>query len=118
MRGRFGAIDAIAPFDRVQIDLEDAFLVHPELEHRGDDEFLRLADIALLPRQEKVARKLLRDGRAARDDPSARLVLLPRLEDGVGFVAVVAREVRILRRDDRALQVARDLVVRNPCALY
>ena len=77
-------------------------------------ELLRLADIALLPRQEQIARKLLRNRRPARDDLPARLVLLPGLQNRVGFVAVVVGEVRILRRDDRALQIARNLVVGNP----
>src|SRR5476649_1378941 len=45
-RRRLRAVDAGAEFDDVQINLEDALLVHQRFEHIGDDQFLPLAHIA------------------------------------------------------------------------
>ena len=80
-RRRFGAEHAVAPFDHVQVELEDAALVHDDLDHDGDRRFLRLAPPRALAREKQVLRELLRDRRAAGDDFAFAQVLLVRLAD-------------------------------------
>src|ERR1700704_5189978 len=55
----FGAEDVFAPFHDVQIDLENAALVHDGLEHRGKNRLLALAQQTALSRKEQVLCELL-----------------------------------------------------------
>src|SRR5262249_34211235 len=115
--GGLGAEHAYAPFDRIQIDLEDALLVEPELEHPRDHELLTLAQVVLLRGQEQILGQLLRDGRTATHDMAALLVALPGVEHRIEFVARMVDEIGILAGDHRALEVARDIVIAHPATI-
>src|SRR5436190_341073 len=95
-RRGFGAENPIAPFDDVEIELEDAALVEHRLEHQGDQRFFRLAPIASLRRKKQILRELLRDRRAAGDHTAATHVLVDRLLDSVPVEAFVLYELRVL----------------------
>src|SRR5205085_7138304 len=64
--------------------------------------------------EEEVLRKLLRDGRAARDDAPALAILLARLLDRLPVETLMIHEPGVFGDDDRALQVLRDARIRNP----
>src|SRR5207253_6883337 len=51
---RFAPEDAIAPFDHVEVELEDASLVEHRFEHDRDDRFLAFAPIAAVAREKQV----------------------------------------------------------------
>ena len=113
-RGGLGAEHALAPFDDVQVDLQDPALFHDMLDHDGDERLLPLAPGRALARQEEILRQLLRDGRAARDDAALLAVLLARFLDRFPVEALMIDETRVFRDHDRALQVRRDALVRHP----
>ena len=116
-RGGLGAEDALAPFDDVEVDLEDPALVHHVLDHDRNQRFLALAPRRALTREEQVLRELLRDGRATRDDPALATILLARLLDRLPVEALMIHEARVFRDHDRALEVRRDARVRDPGVL-
>src|SRR5882672_6114375 len=113
-RRGFGAEDAVTPFDDVQVNLEDAPLVPREFEHRGDDEFLRLAQITLLRGQEEVLRQLLGDRAATLYRAAAAYVLLVSFLHRIPVDAFVRCKASVLRGDDRPLQLIRDTLIRQP----
>src|SRR5512132_1699281 len=72
--GGFGAEHAAAPFDDIEVQLENALLIEDGFEQDGDDGLCGLAPIASRRRQEQVLGKLLRDRRTTGDDASLPLV--------------------------------------------
>ena len=78
---------------------------------------LRLAPVAPGRGQEQVLRELLRDRRAAADDPALLPVLLQRVADAFPVEAAMLGKLRVLGRDHRALQLNRDPRVGNPAIL-
>ena len=64
-RRRLCAIDAAAPFDEVEVELEDALLAQQRLDDHGEIGLGALAQIAAARPQQQVARELLADGAGA-----------------------------------------------------
>src|SRR5262245_44178533 len=60
-RGGLRAPDAVAPFDDVEIELEDARLGQGDFEPPRDDELLDLSERVVRRREIQVLRQLLRD---------------------------------------------------------
>ena len=112
--GGFGAVDAVAPFDDVQIHLEDAALAPGGFDHQGDDRFLALAEKAAFAGEEQVLGELLADGRAAGDEAAFLQVLFDRLLNALDVEALVFDEFGVLGGDDGALQVDGYTVVGHP----
>src|SRR5262249_9630252 len=110
----FSAEHAGAPFDNVEVDLEDTALAHDRLDHEGDRRFLRLAPPRALARQKEVLGELLRDRRAAVDDPAFLHVLLVGLLDRLPIEPLVLEKLRVFRRHYGALEMQRDTLVGNP----
>src|SRR2546425_9523384 len=113
-RRRLGAEDLVAPFRDVQVEFQDAFLGEAPLELPGDQRFMHFAQEALLGGEVEVLRQLLRD----RAPPALQLSLLPiareRLLEALPIKPVVLVERRVLRHDDRPLQMRRDARQRRP----
>src|SRR6266852_6307405 len=89
----FGSEDVFAPFRDVQIDFENAALVHRGLEHCGKNRLLALAQHAALARKKQVLCELLGDGRAPGDDFPAPLVLVHRPLDAFPIETFVIDEL-------------------------
>jgi hypothetical protein len=106
--GGLGAVDAVAPFDDVEIDLKDAALAPEGLDHHGDDGLLDLAQGIAGRRQEQVLGQLLADGRTAGDDAAFLQVLLEGVFDTFPVEAFVFQEAAVLGGDDGAFQVNGD----------
>ncbi len=121
LRGGFGAVDAVAPFHAVEVNLQNAALAQNAFEHEGDDQLLAFAQIVALGREKQVFGELLGDGGAA-DDSSAALeaatvVAIPGVSNGVPVHAVVGEKGCIFRGDHGAFEVRADGVVRRPVVL-
>ena len=112
--GGFGAEDALAPFHRVEIDLQDAPLVPEQFQPDGDDRFLGLAPGRLGGREKEVLRQLLGDGRAAGHHLALPLVLFQGLLHAFPVEAFVVDELVVLGRDHGALELIRYPLVRHP----
>ena len=116
-RRRFGAEHAVAPFDDVEIDLENALLAPDRFDHQGDDRFLGLAPGGFRRCQKKVLGQLLGNGRAAGNDFSAPLVLFHGLLDSAPVESFMMDEEVVFRDDDGALQINRDSSITDPLFL-
>src|SRR5690606_16554805 len=81
--------DTDAPFGHVEVDLQDATLVHRGFEHPGDEQLLGLAQVAALAGKEEVLRELHGDGGATEGDAAALRVALEGLLDRIPVDAVV-----------------------------
>src|SRR6188472_1740440 len=64
-RGSLGAVDAVAPLNYVQVELEDALLGQLRFETPCDQELTEFSNRILRGRQVQILRQLLRDGAAA-----------------------------------------------------
>src|SRR5690606_31716812 len=114
LRGGFHAIDAVAEFGDVQVDLEDALLRPEELDEDGEPGFDALARVARAAPEEEILGDLLRErARAART--LAVRVLAHGFADRFQVEAGVKRELLILRRDDGDRGMGRDAVEIDPC---
>src|SRR5258707_2780332 len=94
-RRRFGSEHVFAPLGDVEIDLENAVLVHRRLEHCGEYRFLALAQRAALTRKKQVLRELLGERRPPGDDSSAPQVSVHRPLDAFPVEALVIDELRV-----------------------
>jgi len=95
------AVDAVAPFDLVEVDLEDAGLRPGELEKLGDIGLDALAQEAAARPQQDVLGGLLRDGAGAAQ-MAARSEAVECRADLLDVEAVMDAEPRVLGGDDRA----------------
>ena len=125
------AEDAVAPFDVVEIDLQNPLLAEELLQQHRQQQFLALARQVALAREKQVLGELLRDRRAAADLDRAQLgvgiffeslgreffglgIALPGLVDGVPIDPVVVDEAVVFRGDDGTLERVGDLGIRYP----
>ena len=113
-RGGLGAPDAVAPFDDVQVELEDPDLGQLRFEPARDHQLRELALRAVRRRQVEVLRELLRDGRGAARGHAAADAVFERHAQLVEVEAVVLPERGVLRHDHGALERGRDAVVAHP----
>ena len=102
--GRLRAIDAGAPFDDVEVELQNALLAEDEFGHRHEGGLRALAQERAAGAEEEVLDELLRK-RGASADASALHIFFGSELDGVPIEAVVLVEARILGGDDRVLEV-------------
>jgi hypothetical protein len=111
---RIDAVDAVAPLDRVQVQLEDAPLGERALEAHGEDQLLELPPRRARRAQPQVLRQLLRDRAAAAHDLVRAEVLLRREPDLVPVEPVVGEELVVLRNEDGPAQRGRNMLERHP----
>ncbi|MPN59282.1 hypothetical protein SDC9_207003 [bioreactor metagenome] len=114
---RFGAEDAVTPFDHVEIDLEDAPLGPGGFQHQGDGGLLGLAPGRLARGKEQVLRQLLGDGGAAGHHLAAALVLFQGFLHPLPVEAFMIDELGVFGCDDRPFQVNRNPLIGNPLLL-
>ena len=119
LRHRLDAVHAGAQIDAVQIQLEDLVLRELRLDQQRDARFLDLAAVGAHVRQKQRARELLRERAAALEPPrpGARRCTTARANaDRIDAGMMV--EAAVLDRDDRVLQVGRDLGERHVVPLF
>src|SRR6188768_313269 len=115
-RGSVDAVSAAAEIDTVEVELEDLVLREFPLQRNCEDSFLDLASERAAACEENVARKLLRDRRAALRPAAALNAGLHRARHSDGIDADMGAEALVFDRDHRGAHLRRDLVVRQPLA--
>ena len=105
------------PFGDVQIDFQDALLVHQQFEHGSDDGFFRLAPEISFAGKKQVLGQLLTDGGAARDHPAPSLVFLYCFLYAFPVEAVVLGKLRVFRHDHRALKFLGNARIAGPALI-
>src|SRR5258706_7191355 len=95
-RSSLGAKHPVAPFDDVQVNLEDAFLVEDRLPHQGDQYLLALAQKTSLTGQKQAFRQLLGNGGAAGNDLAFALVSFHGLLDAFPIATLMIDKSGIL----------------------
>ena len=113
VRRGFGAIDAGAPFDDVEVELEDAALAENDFGDGDEREFEDLADDRAARPEEKIFHELLRDGGAPAKAAGALHVVLGGDFHGLPIEAVMLVEARVFGGDDGVLEIGRDLAERD-----
>jgi len=106
--GRLHAIDAGAPFDHVEVELENALLAEDEFGDGDECELRALAEDGAAGSEEEVLDELLRDGGAAADAAAFHIFIGSEFH-GLPIEAMVLVEARVLGGDDGVLEVGRDL---------
>ena len=95
LRGGFRTVNAVAPFDNVQIQFVQAVFVGGGFQHGREHGFFGFAEIAAAFVQKQVFRQLLADGGAARADFAAAFVALHGIFDAVPVKAAVFGKARV-----------------------
>src|SRR5262245_59756785 len=113
-RGGLRAVDTIAPFDDVEIQLENPRLLQLGLESPGDQQLPQLAQRILRRREVQVFPELLRDRAAAACQASARPVGRQRFLQLIDIQSFVLPEQIVFRDQHSARQVGRDVTVGDP----
>src|SRR5438132_8005662 len=112
-RGRVGAVDSVAPFDHIQVQLQDPPLAQP-LQPPGEEHLPQLAPESPLFTEPEVLRQLLGDRRRA----APEMAVLQRggeRDPGLFLVdPVVLEESCVLAVHHRADQPGGDAVERHP----
>src|SRR5262249_494566 len=112
--GSFGSVNPVAPFNLVQVELQDPPFPQDSLHLRRDQRFVQLAQWILRCGQEQILCQLLADGRGA----SVKLFLLPvLLKSFLNLFPVkprLVKESRILSRKDRSHQGRGQPLIRDP----
>lgn len=115
---RFGAEDAIAHLNYIQIDFKDTILAPEELHQDCEIGFHGLAQIGAGVESEDVLSRLLGDRAASACDAAVELVALVGTADGVPIEAAVVVELGILVVDDSSDEVGGDVLEGDPLMLY
>ena len=114
-RRRLAAIHTVAPFDDVQVDLDDPFLGEILLHPINDHGLSGFPDQALAGGEEQILRELLGDRAAAAGIAALFDVGLDRFDDRVPVDALVSEEIRIFGGEDRVDEVLRDRAQGHSC---
>ena len=115
---RFGAEDAIAHFNHIQIYLHDALLAPKELYQDREICLYCLAQVGARVESEDVLCRLLGDCTASADNTPIALILLIRIGDSIPIEATVLVELGILVVDDSSDEVGGDVLQCCPLVLY
>ena len=115
---RFGAEDAIAHLNYIQIDFKDTILAPEELHQDCEIGFHGLAQIGAGVESEDVLSRLLGDRAASACDAAVALVELVGTADGVPIEAAVVVELGVLVVDDSGDEVGGDVLEGCPLMLY
>ena len=105
---------AAAEIDRIEVELEDLRLAQRVLDPRGHDHLADLAVIGEVLADQEVLHDLLGDGRAALRAPGLREVADEGADQAALVDAFVPIEALVLGREERLLDVFRDVGERNP----
>lgn len=108
-----GAVNAGAPLDEVEIELEDAALAEDEFGDGDQGEFGTFAKDGAAGSEEKVFDKLLSKGGGSADAVATFHVCVGVDADLVPVEAVVLVEAGVFSGDDGVLEVGRDLAERD-----
>jgi hypothetical protein len=112
---RLRPVDAVAPLDDVQVDLQDPMLPPYELEQEGEVRLEALPDPASALPEEHVPGTLHRDRpRAVQVAAAMASVVGERATDGGDVDPAMEEEACVLCRDDRAEKRGVHLVERHP----
>src|SRR5208282_1212442 len=109
---RLCTINTRAPFNHVEIDLQNAPLAEDEFGHRYQCELRTLAEDRAARSEEYVLYKLLRNGGSSASATAFQIVFGSDL-DLVPIEPMVLVEARVLRGDNSVLEIGRDLAERN-----
>jgi hypothetical protein len=109
---RLCAINTRAPFDHVELKLQNALLAENEFGHRYQCGLRALAKERSARSEEQVFYQLLRKGRVSARATAFHIFFRSEL-DRVPIEPMMLVEARILRGDYRVLEIGRDLTERN-----
>ncbi len=110
--GRLCAVNAGAPFDHVEVKLQNAAFAEDEFGDRDQGGFRALAEERAAGSEEQVFYELLCDGGGSASAVAFQILLGGDL-DFVPIEAMVLVEACILGGDDSVLEIGRDLAERN-----
>src|ERR1017187_275733 len=109
---RLCTINTRAPFDHVEVDLQNALFAEDEFGHRYQCDFCTLAENRAARSEEQVFYELLRDGGSSASAIAFQILFGSDL-DLVPIEAMVLEELRVLGGDYSVLEIRRDLAERN-----
>ena len=109
---RLCTINTRAPFDHVEVDLQNALFAEDEFGHRYQCDLCALAEDRAARSEEQVFYELLRNGGSSASAIAFQIVLGSDL-DLVPIESMVLVEVRVLCGDYSVLEIGRDLAERN-----
>ncbi len=112
MTRRLCTINTRAPFDHVEVKLQNALLAEDEFGHRYQRDLRALAKERSARSEEQVFYELLREGRTSAN-PAAFHIFFGSEVDRVPIEAMVLVETRVFSGDDGVLKIGRDLAERN-----
>ena len=115
---RFGAEDAIAHLNYIQIDFKDTILAPEELHQDCEIGFHGLAQIGAGVESEDVLSRLLGDCAASVCDAAVALVELVGRADSIPIEAAVVVELGVLVIDDSDDEIWGDVLEGCPLVLY
>src|SRR6516164_8666652 len=109
---RLRTINARAPFDHVEVELQNAVLAEDQLGYRDKRELGALAEERAARSEEQVFYQLLREGGPSANSAAFHIILSSDL-NRVPIESMVLVEARVFRGDDSMLEIGRDLAQRN-----
>ena len=109
---RLGAIDPRAPFDHVEVELQNPVLAEYQFGHRDQRELGTLSEDRAARAEKEVFYQLLRKGGPSAKAAAFQIVLGSDF-DRVPIKSVMLVEACVFRGDDRMLEIGRDLAERN-----
>ena len=109
---RLRTINARAPFDHVEVELQNAVLAEDQLGYRDKRELGALAEERAARSEEQVFYQLLREGGPSANSAAFHIILSSDL-NRVPIESMVLVEARVFRGDDSMLEIGRDLTQRN-----
>ncbi len=112
MTRRLCTINTRAPFDHVEVKLQDALLAEDEFGHRYQRDLRALAKERSARSEEQVFYELLREGGTSANATAFHIFFGSEL-DRVPIEAMVLVETRVLSGDYSMIEIGRDLAERN-----
>ena len=112
MTRRLCTINTRAPFDHVEVKLQNALLAEDEFGHRNQRDLRALAKERSARSEEQVFYELLREGGTSANATAFHIFFGSEL-DRVPIEAMVLVETRVLSGDDSVLEIRRNLAERN-----
>ena len=101
--GRLGAVNAGAPFDDVEVELQNAALAQDQFGHRHQRELRAFAEDGAAGSEEEILDQLLGESGAAAGAAALHILFGGDL-DGVPIEAMMLVEARVLGGDDGVLE--------------
>jgi hypothetical protein len=114
---RIRAINSWAPFNHVEVEFKNPPLAQYVFRHRHQSCLRAFAENRASCSEEQILDQLLRQ-RGTAACAAALQILLRRKLNGVPIEAVVLVEARVLRGDDRVLEIGRNLADRNEIVAF